>query len=237
MNNKRGFTGFLSKVKCTPIPDPFFSVILPQIDDLAELKVTLYMFWAVHRKKGYPRFLTYSEMRGDRALISGMPCNNAPEEELRHGLKAAMDRGTLLNLQIERDSELEDLYFLNTEQDKRVVAKIQRGEIELNGLPRVKPDRADEEPNVFTLYEENIGLLSPAISEELKEAEELYPATWIEGAFKEAVRANRPNWQYVRKILERRASQEGSHGAVRGYSKKELRPEEYLQKYGHPTKR
>ncbi|MBI2976543.1 MAG: primosomal replication protein N, partial [Chloroflexi bacterium] len=39
----KGFSGFpSSKVRSTPVPNPFFSELLPQIDHLGELKVTLY---------------------------------------------------------------------------------------------------------------------------------------------------------------------------------------------------
>ena len=44
-----------------------------------------------------------------------------------------------------------------------------------------------ERPNIFVLYEQNIGLLSPLIAEDLKDAADQYPAEWIEAAFREAV--------------------------------------------------
>jgi DnaD/phage-associated family protein len=41
------------------------------------------------------------------------------------------------------------------------------------------------------------------IADELKEAEELYPSTWIEEAFREAVSQNKRTWRYIARILER----------------------------------
>jgi hypothetical protein len=35
---------------------------LPQIDDIGELKVTLYIMEAVYNKKGYPRFVSFDEL-------------------------------------------------------------------------------------------------------------------------------------------------------------------------------
>ena len=46
-------------------------------------------------------------------------------------------------------------------------------------------------------------MLTPLIAEELREAEQSYPAEWIEEAFREAVRLNKRNWKYIRAILER----------------------------------
>jgi len=57
--------------------------------------------------------------------------------------------------------------------------------------------------NIFRLYEENIGALTPMISEELKDAEKTFPNAWFEDAFKEAVTNNVRKWSYVLAILKR----------------------------------
>ena len=58
-----------------------------------------------------------------------------------------------------------------------------------------------ERPNIFVLYEQNIGLLTPLIANELEDAAERYPADWIEAAFLEAVQYNKRKWSYIRAIL------------------------------------
>jgi len=60
-----------------------------------------------------------------------------------------------------------------------------------------------ERPNIFTLYEQNIGPLTAILSEDLMEAERTYPASWIEEAFHAAVSRNKRNWSYIHAILER----------------------------------
>ncbi len=60
-----------------------------------------------------------------------------------------------------------------------------------------------DRPNIFILYEQNIGLLTPPIADELRQAEQTYPAGWIEEAFREAVSLNKRSWRYIRAILER----------------------------------
>jgi len=60
-----------------------------------------------------------------------------------------------------------------------------------------------ERPNIFTLYEQNIGLLAPLIADELKDAADHYPAEWIEAAFREAVQHNKRKWSYIHAILRR----------------------------------
>jgi len=58
-------------------------------------------------------------------------------------------------------------------------------------------------PNVFALYEENVGGITPLIADELKDAEERYPPQWIEAAFREAVSLNKRSWRYIHSILKR----------------------------------
>ena len=61
----------------------------------------------------------------------------------------------------------------------------------------------DEAPNIFRLYEENIGPLTPMIADALREAEQEYPIQWLEDALRIAVENNARNWRYVEAILER----------------------------------
>ncbi|PIX27777.1 MAG: hypothetical protein COZ67_00540 [Chloroflexi bacterium CG_4_8_14_3_um_filter_45_15] len=91
--------------------------------------------------------------------------------------------------------------------------------------------------NIFSLYEQNIGMLTPMIIEELKEAERLYPEEWIKRAFKEAVMLNKRSWRYISRILEHWAS-EGKEGGKYRASFKEGGPDKYIKgKYGHLVQR
>ena len=60
-----------------------------------------------------------------------------------------------------------------------------------------------EENNIFTAYEQNIGALTPMISEALKEAEQTYPEGWVLQAMELAVHNNKRNWRYIETILKR----------------------------------
>jgi DnaD/phage-associated family protein len=86
----------------------------------------------------------------------------------------------------------------------------QRGRHELTQLTQEGEGEGDRDregerssSNIFTLYEENIGLLTPLVGDDLKEAEEIYPFPWIEAAFREAARLNKRSWKYVETILRR----------------------------------
>ena len=231
------FSGFPAKMQFTPLPNFFFSTLLPQISDITELKTTLHLFWALYRKRGYPRFITYRELLGNTSLMNSLRGTAKPADEvLRNALEMATKRGTILHLVLDRDGMPEDIYFLNTDSDRKIVAKIQNGELSLSGLKAEGQTyvETEEQPDIFTLYEQNIGMLTPMIAEELREAEKFYPVTWIRDAIKEAVSLNKRNWRYVAAILERWSAEGRGNGTYRRDSAKKTGPDKYFKgKYGH----
>ena len=202
----QGFPGFPDgKQRLTPIPNLFFSDLLPSIDNLAELKVTLYAFWALGQREGDVRYLRLPDFMNDPVLLKAMggPNIQSGVDELLDGIERALARGTFLKVAVEGADGQMELYFLNTEKGRAAVDGISRGEW------RPSPDDEQpitlliERPNIFVLYEQNIGALTPMIAEELREAEKNYPPRWIEEAIKLAVTNNVRRWRYVQSILER----------------------------------
>ncbi len=234
------FTGFPAKMQFTPLPNFFFSTLLPQISDIAELKTTLHILGALYRKRGYPRFITYRELLTNTSLMRSLKeVARPPDEVLRQALAMATKRGTVLHIVLDRDGAPEDVYFLNTDDNRQIVAKIQNGDIKLTGVKAKEPTTVEIEelPDIFTLYEENIGMLTPMIAEELREAEKLYPAAWIRDAIREAVNQNKRKKSYILAILERWSSEGKDSGTYRRDFKK-TEPDKYIKgKYGHMVRR
>lgn len=203
----KGFAGFpAARLHTTPVPDLFFSELLPAIDDLAELKVTLHFFWLLGQKKGSFRYIRRQELLGDEVLLRGLETAERPgAAALQQALERAVARGTLLQATVERDGQTEEWYFLNSARGRQIAERLQRGDwTDFPELARAESVRLQlARPNIFVLYEQNIGPLTPLIAEELREAEQSYPAEWIEEAFRIAVGQNVRRWRYVRAILER----------------------------------
>lgn len=188
----------------TPIPNVFFSEVLPQIDSQLELKVSLQAFRLFATKRGYPRYLTESEMLGDAAVVAGLGTIGEAAPALAEGLRLAVERGTLLRLDVERGGRAEALYFLNGPDGRRAIESIRSGGLSVGqtvAAPEAVTERG-ERASIYTLYEQNIGVLTPLIAEELAEAERLYPSEWLESAVRQAVGYNRRSWKYVQRILE-----------------------------------
>jgi DNA replication protein len=207
-NRVKGFAGFpAGKQPYTPVPNLFFSELLPDIDHLGELKVTLHVFWLLARRKGERPCVSGEELATDRRLLAGLALPGlSPAESLRDALERAVVRRTLLRVTTGEEEQQRDWYFVNSEKGRQAMDDLLAGRwtpAETGQLVRLQEQR----PNIFVLYEQNIGLLTPLLAEELMEAEDTYPAEWIEAAFREAVELNKRSWRYVLRILERWAAE------------------------------
>lgn len=203
MKAEESFEGFPEgRMELIPVPDLFFRDLLPKIDDLNELKVTMYAFWALSRKEGPFQYLWKSQMLGDEALLEAMTGDGERPALLDAALAAATMRGSMLQIELELADEREELYFLNSAKGRAAVQAVENGDWRPNLDENSPIELTLRKPNIYQLYEENIGPLTPMIAESLQEAEEKYPAAWIEDATRIAVENNVRKWRYIEAILE-----------------------------------
>jgi DnaD/phage-associated family protein len=191
------------------------------------------VLWRLQRERVVPPAISHAVLASDGVLLAGLDgLDETPLAALDRGLACAVSRGTLLKVLVGDDEATEAWYLANTARGREAWAQAQRGELSLAGAPAwAEPVPPAERPNIFTLYEQNVGLLTPLIAEELREAEDTYPAHWIEDAFREAVRANKRNWRYVAAILKRWAS--GGRGGIDRGDAKEDQEHYRGGRYGH----
>ena len=214
------FPGFPGRLDYVAIPKVFFSDVLPHISDSAELAVTLHLFRLLGAKRGYPRAVAYHEVAEDRALASGFTEQGRDfRAEAERGIAAAVARGTFLLAEAPAGGRW---LLLHNEQSRRAVAAIQRGRLAPPASGQAQSEIAPvpvPQQDVFTLYEENIGLLTPIIAERLQEAEREYPAAWLQEAFGIAAERNQRHWRYVEAILQRWKIEGKDDGTPGGHSK------------------
>lgn len=239
----KGFAGFSTgRNRLVPIPDLFFTELLPQIDNLCELKITLHMFWLLYQRQGLPKAVARAELDGDGDLLRSLKTVSGPRparDFLREGLERAVARGTLLTLTVREMGESpQQWYFLNTPSSREALGKMEapgRHAVAEDVLPvhRVEMVRVHR-PTIFTLYEQNIGALTPLLADELREAELEYPSEWIEDAMRQAVEYNKRSWRYVHGILRRWQSEGKGDGIDPRRTEQNSDPAWYQQgKYGH----
>ncbi len=171
----------------SPLPDLFFQRLLRDITALDELKVTLYALWRIEHMEGPFRPLAEADL--DPRELGLTP------EQVRSGLQAAERRGTLICATHDGQA----LYFLNSPQGQLAAQSFAR-----DGWPESGVSSAPlERPNIFRLYEDNIGPLTPLIADALNDAESTYSAEWVADAIDLAVKHNKRSWKYAEAILRR----------------------------------
>ena len=209
----RRFPGFPDRMELVPVPAAIFGTLLREIDDLAELKTLLHVLMLLHGQPRPPRYVRRASLLADGGLLQalGQRTARADEQVVSDALARAVARGTLLAVQVTDGSSEDECYLLNTRGNERIVREVEAGERLLGDLgPVPAPSEAanrQARATIYELYEQNIGLLTPLLAEELSEAAESYPAPWVEDAFREAVMQNKRSWRYVQRILETWASQ------------------------------
>ena len=214
------FKGFTDSESFTQLPDAFFQKLLSEIEDAAELKVTLYFLWRAQHMEGPFRALCQTDFE-EQAL-------GLDAEEVASGLEKALRRGSILRAENEADT----FYFLNSPRGRAAAEAFSKGNWRESA--RIMSAPVVERPNVFKLYEENFGPLTPMLADALKDAEETYSDEWVAEAMEIALKNNVRNWKYVEAVLKRwreKGKYEGRdrQGAEKGserYTKSEF--DEYL---------
>jgi len=183
------FKGFTDSETFTQLPDGFFHHLLKDIKDADELKVTAYFLWRIEHMDGPFRALCETDFDAKDLGLS--------VEEILSGLEKAIKRGSILK----STHEAEVFYFLNSPRGRAAAEAFAKGQWRESA--RILSTPPVERPNVFTLYEENIGALTPLIADTLKDAEDTYQPEWIAEAIELAVKNNKRNWKYCEAILKR----------------------------------
>lgn len=208
--------------------DFFFCHAVPQIDDANELKVVMSIYYLLSRRRGVLPFVTYDELASHAVSVLKID-----EPTMRRSLEQAVGRGVILHGRMVVDGEWRDAYFANMDPDRGAKEEVEA----TSGRGSDVTQERGEPQSIFTLYEQNIGMITPMVGEELKEARRRYPRQWIEEAFKEAVMLNKRSWRYVASILERWVREGKQSGASRQGARAHD-PDKYIKgKYGHLVRR
>lgn len=178
------FKGFTDQETFTPIPNTFLQQLMKEIDDVEELKVTLHALWCVGNMEGPLRTLREADFSG----VVPSPAR---------ALEKAVARGSLLLVA----QATGNLYLLNSPRGRLAVEALQAGKLDPASLAASSPPV--ERPNIYKLYEQNIGPLTPLIADSLKDAEATYTPDWVAEALEIAVKNNKRNMKYVEAILRR----------------------------------
>lgn len=214
--------------KAVPIPRDFFDRLLPSMGNLLELKLVLHVHALIADQRGEVRCVSRRELLADGTVMRGMKLEGnprAPADNLLDAVERAVSRGALLSATVRGESDEDVWLFLNNAEGRAALALLSEGD---EGEKRDQPDRSPtqrrrvtvDRPNVFLLYEQNVGLLTPIVAELIREALSAYPETWIRDAISVSVQANKRNWRYIQRVLDRWAREGKDDGATGPFSQR-----------------
>ena len=180
-----------------PAPTALFGPLLERVSDVTSLKCALRAVFVLHRKQIAPErrgrlaTVTAAELAADPVIgeVDVATVEGALAELAGLGVLALTGAG----------------YCLDTAANRRLLASAGAIEPAREPVDEVPASgaRHDPRPDVFRLYEENIGVITPMAAEKLKDMEEEYPPEWIAEAFGQAVVSNVRNLRYVEAVLRR----------------------------------
>jgi len=192
----------------------FLFDVVGKIEDIHQLKVLLFAIWLAQQSGDEANpltlqdFYTYPEFM--KQLGNEMQITRT---NLLSALKKNVEAGFIISTSFE-DIEKGKPFYLNTERGN--IAK-QWQNAPADFVPRGSPPS-----DIFILYEDNIGPLTPLIADALKDAEKEYSEEWVEEAIRIAVANNVRKWRYIQAILNS-WKEEGRNGRDKKYAEEDYK--------------
>jgi DNA replication protein len=218
---KSSFSGFQENKKhFTGIPDQFFGELLPAIKDINELKLVFYLLWSAYTQGDYGVAFTLQDILLDEQFLKGLAVSEKEAKSIVAGLLEKLSSDNII-VKVKNESTDESSFFINSPRGRAAADLMRSGSLfQIQNQSKVTLDVI--KPNIFRLYEENIGPLTPLIADSLRDAEETYPEEWIEEAIRIAVSNNVRRWNYIDRILSR-WQEEGRDGTDRRNTQEDYR--------------
>jgi DNA replication protein len=211
------YNGFQENTeKFTGIPEEFFREILPKLDDINELKVCLYVLWKANMVGDFGIPFSTQSLMLDEILINGLIIGTENTKDLIDSILEKSAKDKILLKKTRTSSDQVDTFYINCPSGKAALSQKSNGD----GFAHTTLDQI--QPNIYQLYQENIGPLTPIIADALKKAEDLYSEAWIKEAIQIAVQNNVRRWRYVESILDR-WQKEGRDGTDRENDQEDYR--------------
>lgn len=220
-------TGFQAP-NYTQVPNDFFEMAASMGE--AELKVVLCL---IRETFGYHREECELSIR-TLARKAGLTPRNA-----FNGTAKAISRGLIqktvspTNITKWRAVVGEDTAVLS-QRIRTVSPRVSKPPVKESKEIEIKKHEDDVLATISKVYTSEIGLLTPMIADELRDASTAYPLQWILDAIKESATQNKRGWKYILAILTRWKAQGNQEAMKRPQGKtSNYKPRDLIQeRYG-----
>jgi len=176
--------------------DELFHGLMARIDNVNELKVTLFCLWAFEQRDAPDGlyWLRRADFDGLNTEVHGLD-----EDAIDDGLDCAVLRGTLRCAHLNSPAGGERIYLRATPEAEAALSAPGglAARIDESGRLDVLPPR----PSVYKLYEENIGPLTGLIGDALHDLVADYSEPWVSNAITTAMEQNKRSLSYIKGVL------------------------------------
>ena len=181
----------------TQFPPALVDGLIAKIDQLAELKMTLFCLWAFGQRD--PQDGLYWIRLDD--ILKHRKVHGLDKDGAVRGLAEAVKRKTLLPVYANApDGGIELVWVLHTPGAWNAVGSPDcAARLDAAGRLIILPSR----PTVYKLYEENIGPLTGLIGDELRTLCDDYTEEWLREAVQIAVEREKRSLAYIKGVLRR----------------------------------
>ncbi len=183
-----------------PFSEHFLDQVLPRLNDADLIKVMFFIQYRCERQEGENHYLFLRQIMNSSTLQHWMGGNDI-EERIKQSLRDAINSSLLLPGK-HSSFPNKTLIFINDEIGKASLQRLEQGLWQPTPTDHALEPQSPPQKNIYQLYEENIGPLTPLLSEDLTAAQEEFPAHWIEEAFHIAVQNNARSWRYIDAVLK-----------------------------------
>lgn len=180
----------------TRVPNAVLSAVLNEVEESETVKLILRAVWLLEHQRGFPASITVNELRHDRVLIRVFKS----QERFDAALDQSLNLGVLIKFKLNNA----DALMLNTVSATRQVEHAEGAQSENIDDDGWGASVGAEMPDdAFRAYEENIGILSPMIRENITAALQDFSDQDIIEAIKIAVENESRSWSFIAGVLRR----------------------------------
>ncbi len=196
--------------------------IFGEIENITQLKVLLFAIGLAQQSGDEANPLSLQDFYAYPEFMDTVGKNvEEKRENLFSALQANLEAGNIICNSFEEIKQGKPFY-LNTNRGKQA--------LQMQSTSKESPAYHLTRSEIFILYEENIGPLTPLIADALKDAEQEYSKEWLEEAIHIAVANNVRKWRYIQAILNS-WKEEGRNGRDQRHTEEDYK--QYTKgKYG-----
>ena len=188
----------------TLVPNTFFEKFIPNIEFIEDVLTLLWCAYLMQDTAAAKKrnFFSAEEIWLTDGVEHSYTKIGIDKEKFFRSLERCAEQGFLSKVKIDQKNHTETVFLLSNPENLGESEDLGKVELGLN----ISFDTDDVESslvtNLFELYEENFGVVSPIVAENLIEISRKYDFELIKLAFQEAARHGVGSWRYIERILE-----------------------------------